>query len=187
MITNNVILTYNIRMQNVFLETERLILRQITQNDFDEIASMLKDKDVMYAWEYVFSDFEVKNWIEKNIENYNKYGLGYFITIDKKTNAVVGQTGLMIDIINGEKYYEISYMLNKKFWGKGYATEAAKELAQYALKNLSTNTVIFEIRPENTSSIKVAERLGAQVDGSFIKKVNGKDMKHLIYKLFMVN
>lgn len=52
-------------MQNVFLKTERLTLRYITQNDFAELKTMLQDKEVMYAWEYDFTDKDVQEWIEK--------------------------------------------------------------------------------------------------------------------------
>ena len=69
-------------MQNVFLKTERLILRYITQNDFEELKIILQDKDVMYSWEYDFSIQDIQNWIDKNIEFYRKYNLGYFLMIE---------------------------------------------------------------------------------------------------------
>lgn len=94
---------------------------------------------------------------------------------------------LMPDNINGQEYYEIGYILKREFQGKGFATEAAKGLVEYGFENLKKDILIFEIRPENTCSRKVAERLGAFADGSFIKKVRGRSMEHLIYKLFMVN
>ena len=49
------------------LETERLIIRKLSQNDFDDLAIMLKDVDVMYAWEHGFSDEEVQEWLNKEI------------------------------------------------------------------------------------------------------------------------
>ena len=47
-------------MQKVFLKTERLTLKYITQDDFEELKTILKDKDVMYAWEYDFTDNDVQ-------------------------------------------------------------------------------------------------------------------------------
>ena len=67
----------------MFLETNRIILRYMSALDFDDLKLMLEDKDVMYAWEYTFNDTEVYNWINKNIELYRKYNLGYFIVEDK--------------------------------------------------------------------------------------------------------
>ena len=59
-------------MKTVFLETDRLILRYITQQDFDELKSMLQDSDVMYAWEYTFTDNDIQDWIDKNLSLYKK-------------------------------------------------------------------------------------------------------------------
>ena len=57
-------------MDNTFAETERLILRQMSEKDFSDIAEMLKNPNVMYAWEYVFDDIDVLKWIKKNREYY---------------------------------------------------------------------------------------------------------------------
>lgn len=174
-------------MENIFLETERIILRKMTNNDFNELALILKNKEIMAAWEYDFEDKDVHEWIKKNNEYYNRFNLGYFLAVDKTTNKIIGMAALMPDNINGQEYYEIGYILKREFQGKGFATEAAKRLAEYGFKNLKKDILIFEIRPENTRSRKVAEGLGAFVDGSFIKNVRGRSMEHLIYKLFMVN
>lgn len=171
-------------MKNIFLETERLYLRKIEKADFDELSIMLKNPNVMYAWEYTFSDKEVWDWIEKNLNFYEKYNLGYFLAIDKKTAKVIGQAALMPDFVNGEDCYEIGYILKEEYFDKGYASESAKALAKYAFKNLNLDKVIFEIRPENTPSRKVASRLGAKISGEFVKNVGGKKMTHLVYTLY---
>lgn len=174
-------------MGNIFLETERLNLRQMDVDDFLELSLILKDREVMAAWEYDFTDKDVYGWINKNKELYERYGLGYFLLQEKSSGNIVGQAALMLDRINGEEYYEIGYILKRECWGQGYATEAAVGLAKYAKEKLCKDVVIFEIRPENNRSRRVAERLGAKECGSFIKNVRGKEMNHLIYKLFMVN
>ena len=170
-------------MENIFLETKRLILRKMDEKDFSEVAKMLKNPRVMYAWEYEFDDNDVLQWIKKNREFYKKYNLGFFIAIEKSSLNIVGQIALKPDIIDGKEYYEIGYILNEEYWNKGYAREGAKAMAAYAFNILKTDSIIFEIRPENTSSIKVAKHLGASLTGEFIKNVRGKRMKHLIYTL----
>lgn len=137
----------------------------------------------MYAWEYVFDDIDVLQWIKKNREYYKKYGLGYFLVVDKQSGQVVGQIALMPDFIDGREYYEIGYILKEKFWHNGYAFEGAKTMIEYAFNNLKLDNIIFEIRPENFQSIKVAEKCGAVVTGEFVKNVRGKNMKHLIYSI----
>lgn len=170
-------------MQTIFLETERLILRYITQNDFAELKAILQDKDVMYAWEYDFTDSDVQAWIDKNLQLYAEYNLGYFIVTDNLSNNVIGQAALMPDSIEGKPYYEIGYIFKKEYWHKGYAREAASALKEYAFNVLQLNEVIFEIRPNNLPSRRVAENLHAKICGEFIKNVRNKKMPHLIYKL----
>lgn len=170
-------------MQEKFLQTNRLYLRQMTENDFNDIAAMMQDPRVVYAWEYTFSDNEVHDWISRNIKLYEKYSLGYFLVCDKVTHKVLGQTALMPDKIDGTEYYEIGYIFKYENWHQGYAYESVDALIKYAFKKLNLKEIIFEIRPENKSSIKVAEKFGAKICGSFDKKVQNKIMKHLIFKI----
>ena len=156
----------------------------MTRQDLDELKSMLQDIEVMYAWEYKFSDDEVQQWVDKNLKLYEKHDMGYFIAEDKVSGKIVGQAALMPDVIQNKKYFEIGYIFKKQFWHNGYATECALALADYAFKTLCCQEVIFEIKPDNIPSIHVAERLGAGIAGSFYKNVRGKEMKHLIFKLY---
>lgn len=178
-------------MENVFAESERLILRKMSEKDFDDMSEMLQNPNVMYAWEYVFEDIDVLAWIKKNREYYKKYGLGYFLAVDKNTNEVVGQIALMPDIIQGYNYFEIGYILKERYWHEGYAREGVKVMIEYAFNKLNLDKVIFEIRPDNVNSRKVAEFYRAKITGDFYKNVRGKQMNHLIYTLkkedFMIN
>lgn len=178
-------------MENDFAQTDRLILRRMSETDFEDVAEMLQNPNVMYAWEYVFEDIDVLAWIKKNREYYKKYRLGYFLAVDKELNRVVGQIALMPDIIIGNKYFEIGYILKEKFWNKGYAREGASALINMAFNEMNIDEVIFEIRPENLASRKVAEYFNAEITGDFYKNVHGKQMNHLIYTLkkenFVIN
>ncbi len=170
-------------MQRLFLKTDRLLLRYISQDDFNEIKSMLQDNEVMYAWEHDFSNEDVQAWIDRNLKSYAEYNLGFFLLEQKFTGEIIGQAALEPDTINGQKYYEIGYILKKDYWHSGYAYEDAKHLIDYAFNSLNLKEVIFEIRPNNLSSRKVAEKLNAKISGEFFKKVNSRQMLHLIYKL----
>lgn len=174
-------------MENFFTESERLYFRKMSESDFSDVAEMLKNPNVMYAWEYVFDDIDVLQWIKKNREYYKKYGLGYFLAVDKQSGQIIGQIALMPDVIDGKEYYEIGYILKEKFLHNGYAFEGAKAMINYAFKTLKLSSIIFEIRPENFASRRVAEKCGAVVTGEFVKNVRGKSMKHLIYLLNLDN
>lgn len=170
-------------IRDIAIETSRLILRKITKEDFEEIANILKDIEVMYAWEKSFSDDEVREWIDKNIKRYQNDGCSYLIAIRKDDNKVIGVMGPLIENIENNNYIGVAYILNKKYWGYGYATEGISACIEYAFNNLKTDKVIAQIRPENTSSIKVAERLNMKLVGQFVKIYEGKEMPHLIYEI----
>ena len=138
-------------MQNVFLKTERLTLKYITQDDFEELKIILKNKDVMYAWEYDFADNDVQEWIDRNLDFYKKYNLGFFIISENQSGNIMGQAALKPDTIEGKQYYEIGYIFKKEYWHKGYATEAAMSLKEYAFNTLKLNEDVFVIRPNNSS------------------------------------
>lgn len=162
-------------------ETERLLIRQITYKDRDDIAEMLGDIEVMYAWEHAFSDTEIDEWIERRLNGYKKYGYDYFLAIDKFTEDTIGQIGLINEFIEGKQCLGIGWILNKNYWGKGYATEGAKALINYAFERLEFDEIIADIRPNNTKSISLANNLGMKKIGDFIKIYKGREMPHDIY------
>ena len=164
-------------------QTKRLYFRKIELGDFDEISKMLNQKSVREIWEKEFKNRDVKRWIENCMGSYSSTGEGFYIIRHKETNEIIGQISLSQDTINGEIVYETGYILNKKYTGQGYATEAAEHMCKIAFKLMNLEKVIFEIRPINIKSIKVAKRLGAKETGSFIKNVDGKALEHKIYTL----
>jgi len=167
--------------QSVMLESENLTFRKLTENDFDDLAEMLHDPEVMAAWEHTFTDEQIHNWIENQTLRYRDQIVGFFAAIQKNTGEFIGQMSLLWNDIGELRALEIAYMLKRGYWGMGYATEGATALARYAFTQIGVKKVYTSIRPENVRSVKVAERIGMKMEGSFIKQYNGKDMEHIIY------
>lgn len=163
------------------MESERLVFRKIAKDDFDELCVILQDIEVMYAWEHAFSDKEVWEWIAKNLERYANEGFSYFAAITRNTQELVGVIGPLKEMVDGVSYVGVAYILNKRFWGKGYAFEGAKASVQYAFDTLNAAEVIAQVRPANLRSRKVAERLGMEAVKEFTKQYQGKAMRHLLY------
>ncbi|MFE6169428.1 GNAT family N-acetyltransferase [Viridibacillus arvi] len=163
------------------LQSDRLRFRKITKEDFNNLCAFLQDIDVMYAWDHAFSDEEVNEWIDKNLNRYDQDGFSYFAAIEKETEKFIGVIGPMIDSIEGVSYIEIAYILDKAFWGKGYAIEGAEACMNYAFNELNAEKVIAQIRPDNLASCKVAEKIGMKIEGEFMKNYRGRDILHLIY------
>ena len=166
---------------NNILATPRLCLRKIRTDDYLPISLILQDIDVMYAWEHVFSDNEVINWINENIMRYNRDGYSYWAVIEKSSNNLIGVCGLIAEQADNENHVGIGYLFNKEYWGKGYAVESASACVDCAFNILKLNEITAQVRPDNTSSRKVAEKLGMSIKKQFIRTYREKNIPHLLY------
>lgn len=165
----------------MILETERLILRELTPSDYKDLCKIMQDPEVMYAYEGPFSDSEVVAWIDKQLQRYETDGFGIYAVILKETGEFIGQSGLSMQDIKGKKVPEIGYLFNKEYWHKGYATEAAVAWKEFAFEILELNEVYSIIRDTNIASQRVAERNGMTIIDSFVKHYRGIDMPHYVY------
>ena len=173
---------HTLRDSTVVLTTERLTLRKMNGRDYKEVRDMLADPDVMAAWERTFTTKkEVMEWIIRQMRRYERELVGYFLAVDRASGEAVGQIGLMWNDIKGRRCLEVGYILKKANWGKGYAFEGAKACVEYGFDLFGVDKIYATIRPENTHSLHVAERIGMTPEGEYIKTFDGKKMKHLIY------
>lgn len=74
----------------MIVETERLYLRELNQNDFEALCKILKDEQTMYAYEGAFCDAEVQEWLDRQILRYQKWGFGLWAVVHKQTGEVIG-------------------------------------------------------------------------------------------------
>lgn len=165
------------------LETERLFLREMTRNDFGSLCEILQDEQVMYAYEHAFSDEEVQSWLDRQRQRYREYGFGLWAVIKKDTGAMIGQCGLSWQDWGGRQVLEVGYLFQRAYWHQGYATEAATACKEYAFTQLGAEEVYSIIRENNEPSVRVAQRNGMSLNGSFVKHYYGMDMPHLVYSV----
>ena len=92
---------------NMILETERLYLREMKQSDFNSLCKILQDEDTMYAYEGAFSDDEIQEWLDRQIQRYKKWGFGSWAAILKETDEMIGQCGLTMQPWKDEEVLEI--------------------------------------------------------------------------------
>ena len=144
------------------IETENLILREFVMDDALALQKILSDKDVMHF--SIWGPLDIKGitiFLETTIESYKKNGFGKWAIIHKNTNTFIGYCGLQKeDIGENEIKVELGYRLAKEFWGKGFGTEAARAVCNYAFNTLQFNEIISCIEKENIPSIRVAEKNG---------------------------
>ena len=166
------------------ITTERLTLRKIKQSDYEEMKIILQDEKLMLVgWGKTYSDEEVQVWMDKITEQYEDFGYSYYLAVEKSTNVVIGIMGILPVNIKETDYIEIAYILKQEFWGNGYAIEGIKACLDYIFNVLNADKYIAQVIPENTSSSKIAERLGMKVIDDYMRYHNGKDVFHLIYAL----
>lgn len=165
------------------IETKRLILREMTENDLPALRKILQDEEVMYTYEHAFSEEEVIKWFENQQRRYREDGFGLWAAVLKDSGEMIGQCGITYQDLGNERVPETGYLFQKKFWHSGYATEAAQACNRYAFDVLDMAEIYFIIRDNNLPSRKVAERNGMEICGSITKHYYGIDMPHVVYRL----
>ncbi len=165
----------------MILETKRLRLREMSQADFPSLCELMQDDDVMYAYEGAFSKNEVQSWLDKQIERYKNDGFGLWAVILKENGLMIGQCGLSMQTYNDKAVLEIGYLIQKEYWHRGYATEAAIACKYYAFQKLNASEVYSIIRDTNLPSQNVAIRNGMTCVDKFVKQYRGVDMPHFAY------
>lgn len=147
------------------LTTERLILRAFAEPDVEPMHRLMQDPEVMQfvgdrkvptaqdSWR------AVAGWIG----HWALRGYGQWAVVERAGGQLVGRAGL----INPEGWpgVEVGYLLGKRWWGRGYATEAAQAALDWAFGEHDFDRILSLIDPSNAASIRVAERLGETLRG----------------------
>lgn len=140
-------------------ETKRLTIRPFEDSDIDDVFAMRRDPLIMrFIREPQTKKEGTKRWIEMLSEKWEESGIGFGAVIDNETERFAGWCGLWI--LKETNEIEVGYAIHKEFWGKGYATEAAERVLEYAFKDLGLTRVVAVAFPENLSSINVMKKLG---------------------------
>lgn len=156
-------------MKCIMGETERLVLRQMTEEDFNFLKLIFSDHETMQYYPSTKNDEETKEWIGWTMENYRKFGIGMWIAEDRHTGEFYGQCGIVPQKIKGAVEMEIGYLFKKSAWGKGFATEAAAACVRFALYEWKFDKIISLIDPKNIPSIRVAEKIGMTYEGKIYR------------------
>lgn len=148
------------------LETERLILRELVEDDAQAILNCFSNEDVLrYYGQNRLTDLEqVKNIIRNFSNSYKeKRGIKWGIQI-KETEGIIGTIGFH-DWSSEHKRAEIAYALLPEHWGKGYATEAVKKVTTYGFHELNLTRIGAVVFTENQASHVLLTKLGFQKEG----------------------
>jgi RimJ/RimL family protein N-acetyltransferase len=168
----------------IFVETERLILREILRTDVDGMFELHSDPEVhkFLGNKTVTTKGQTIDIINFVRQQYRNYGIGRWAIIDKKTNDFIGWTGLeyVTELINNHKnYYDLGYRLIKKYWRQGIATETAYASLYYAFTKLNASEIFARADSKNIGSSRVLEKVGFK----FIETFYLDGVEHNWYKI----
>jgi RimJ/RimL family protein N-acetyltransferase len=146
------------------LETERLILRSWTLDDFESFADMHAEPDVNRFLNdgKPLSRFAAWQGFSAIVGHWQLRGFGIFALVERQTGKLAGRVGPWFP--EGWPDCEIAWTLRSAFWGRGYATEAARRCLAYAFTELRRDHVVSLIDPANLPSARVAVRIGEQFE-----------------------
>jgi|SRR6185436_1907660 len=147
----------------IILETERLVLREFDLSDANEMFLLNSDFDVIkYTGDRHFRNLKETENLIRNYDQYKKYKLGRLTVLAKETGEYLGWCGLKF--LEDKNAVDIGYRFHKKYWGRGYATEAASVCLKYGFENLRLKKIIGRALKANTASIHVLEKIGMEYE-----------------------
>lgn len=158
------------------IETKRLVLREITMQDAENLFQLHSHPDVQkYTGEPVVESMaEMEKAIRARITRYEQYGYGRWATFLKEGNQFVGWAGLAY--LPEFDEIDLGYRFLPEFWGKGIATEASEAILHYGFQTLKLNRIIAIALPENLASIRVMEKVGMDFEKMAPYEPEGEDV-----------
>ena len=147
------------------LETERLLIRQLSTEDAGFILELLNEPSfIRNIGDRGVRTIEGANAYIVNgpVASYAKNGFGLYLVKLKETDESIGMCGLIKrDTLED---VDIGYAFLPKFWSKGYAFESARAVKEYAKNTVGLDRIVAIVDPENGGSIRVLEKIGLQFE-----------------------
>jgi len=141
------------------IETARLVLRRYTPADLDALCEVFADAEARRFYPDMVAREKVLGWIEWNLRNYDETGFGLWAMEPRGESRLIGDCGLTYQVVEGRQELELGWHLHAAERGRGYATEAARACLAYAFRELDPPLVCSIVRPDNTASCAVADRV----------------------------
>jgi len=154
------------------LETDRLILREHHAADLDPLAAFYADETRCKGFGGPLDRADSWRWMASSLGHWKLRGYGYWSVEEKATGLFCGLAGPWNP--EGWREPELGWFTTAQAEGRGIAFEAASRARDYIFDTLGFQTLTSNIVPGNDRSIKLAERLGATLDGSYENPHMGK-------------
>jgi len=142
--------------------SSRLGFRTWLDDDIQEMTLLNADQEVMEFFPFLPSEKQTIEFIQRMQKQFSESGFCYFPVDDLESNRFIGFIGLSIQKFDSDftPCVDIGWRMNKKYWGKGLATEGALECIKFAKNNLQLDRIYSMASKTNSKSIKVMEKIG---------------------------
>lgn len=183
----NIFVISNLCKMKFYLETERLILREIKETDLDGMFELDANPKVhLYLGNKpILTRKEALENIQFIQEQYQERGIGRFACIEKLTGEFIGWSGLKFnqnkkEEVNGfQNFIDIGYRFIPKYWKKGYGFESAKACLEFGFNTLNYNKICAAALEDNIGSNKILTKIGLQ----FVNQFDYENVKANWYEL----
>lgn len=145
------------------IETERLILSELKEEDLPLVTEYLQDKEFAEYTSNIPSPYRKEDaefWLKLTKEAFESQK-GFTFAIRTKYEKIIGAIGLHDE---GSDKAEMGYWLAKSFWNKGYVTEAAKAMVDFGFNELGCNKIFAIHFPHNPASGKIMQKIGMELE-----------------------
>ena len=148
------------KTMKVILETERLLLREMTDDDFDALKSVISDPENMCYYPKPYDDDGVRRWIAWCKQSYQEKGFGLWAVILKENGKMIGDCGVSMQFIDDKWLPEIGYHLRKDYHRMGIGKEMTRAVKDYFFTHFDYDAVYSYMEEDNLPSYKTAEANG---------------------------
>ena len=164
------------------LESQRLGTRFLKPEDATSWQEFMNDPRATEFFPASFFPEDIAPasfWIDSQLARYSSKRFGLQALVKKDTGEFVGQCGLLLQEVDGLQELEVGYHILPRYWGKGYAPEAAKLFIHHVFEQQLSDSVISIIDARNIKSQRVAEKNKLILD----KKTNWRSIEAFIYRI----
>lgn len=149
----------------IVIETDRLILRHLSVEDLDALATIQADPEVMrYLASGTLTMAEAARNLQRCIAIQAEHGFSLWAAVDRLDGRVIGRCGLIPQSLQGREEVELAYLIERAQWGLGLATEAAMAIRDHGFDRLGLRRLVSIIHRDNLASRRVAENAGLRAE-----------------------
>jgi len=157
--------------------TARLRAERLTAAHFADIRAMDRDAKYMALLGGPRSQTETRAYMARNLQHWDDHGFGLWVLRDAE-GRVAGRCVLRHLDVDGTEEVELGYGLHPQYWGRGLATEVAKELLRLGLDEVRRPSIVAITRHDNLASQRVLEKTGLVYE----RQVEHDGVPHLLYR-----